>query len=53
MWYNLKRNKREGFMLYDMEKDPQQFTNLSEKAEYAAIKAKLFQRLRNRVENKN
>ena len=54
MWYpTSKRNKREGFMLYDMEKDPQQFTNLSEKAEYAAIKAKLFQRLRNRVENKN
>ena len=39
-------------LLYDMEKDPQQFTNLSEKAEYATIKAKLFQRLRNRVRDK-
>ncbi len=54
MWYPAgKRSKGEGFMLYDMEKDPRQFTNLAEKPGYAAIKAKLFKRLQNRVENKN
>ena len=52
MWYpTSKRTKTEGFMLYDMEKDPKQFTNLADDPRHAAIKAKLFKRLKERVKN--
>ena len=51
MWYPAsKRVKTEGFMLYDMEQDPKQFTNLAEDPAQAAIKAKLFKRLKQRLE---
>ena len=45
-----KRAQTEGFMLYDMEKDPKQFTNLAEDPAHAAIKDKLFKRLKQRLE---
>ena len=45
----LKR-QTEGFMLYDVEKDPKQFTNLAEDPAHAAIKDKLFKRLKQRLE---
>ena len=52
MWYPVaKRNKREAFMLYDMKKDPGQFTNLANDPKFAAVKAKLHRRLRARVES--
>ena len=51
MWYPAsKRAQTEGFMLYDMEKDPKQFTNLAEDPAHAAIKDKLFKRLKQRLE---
>ena len=35
MWYPpSKKQKQAGFMLYDMEDDPQQFNNLAEKLEF-------------------
>lgn len=53
MWYPASKcNKREGFMLYDMEKDPEQFTNLADDPAHAAIRAKLFKRLKERVESR-
>ena len=52
MWYTAsKRVKTEGFMLYDMEKDPKQFTNLADDPKFAGVKAKLHRRLRTRVES--
>ena len=52
MWYTAsKRFKTEGFMLYDMEKDPKQFTNLADDPKFAGVKAKLHRRLRTRVES--
>ena len=51
MWYPAsKRAQTEGFMLYDMEKDPKQFTNLAEDPAHAATKAKLFKHLKQRLE---
>ena len=51
MWYPAsKRAKKEGFMLYDMEKDPKQFTNLAYDPAHNATKMQLLQRLKERVE---
>ena len=51
MWYPAsKKNKREGFMLYDMEKDPEQYTNLADRPEYTAIRKQLHVRLLERIE---
>ena len=51
MWYpSSKKQKQEGFMLYDMEKDPSQFTNIASHAEYVSIKNRLHQRLQERIE---
>lgn len=36
-------------MLYDMENDPQQFTNLSGKTEYAGMEEDLRKRLEERI----
>jgi arylsulfatase A-like enzyme len=50
MWYpKTKRNKSEAFMLYDMEKDPRQFTNLANDPAHAAIKRQLHSRLQSRI----
>ena len=51
MWYppQKKKNKLEGFMLYDMEKDPRQHTNLAMKAEHSRVKIQLLERLQNRL----
>ena len=37
-------------MLYDMEKDPRQFTNLAGRPEYAEIEKQLRERLESRVQ---
>lgn len=51
MWYpSGKKQKQEGFMLYDMEKDPSQFTNLANDAEYASIQRRLHERLMQRID---
>ena len=50
MWYpKTKRNKSEAFMLYDMEKDPRQFTNLANNPAHVAIKRRLHSRLQSRI----
>ncbi len=51
MWYPARRkNKVEGFMLYDMEKDPQQFKNLAGDPKWVSIKEQLHERLLKRIE---
>ncbi len=51
MWYPpSSRHKEEGFMLYDMQRDPSQHKNLATAAEYAAIRKQLHQRLIKRIE---
>ena len=51
MWYpSSKKHKQEGFMLYDMEKDPEQYTNLAENPDYASIKMRLHERLLKRID---
>ena len=47
MWY--PKTKRKAFMLYDMEKDPRQFTNLANDPAHAAIKRQLHRRLQSRI----
>jgi hypothetical protein len=37
-------------MLYNMEQDPSQYTNLASDPEYASIKRQLHQRLMKRIE---
>ena len=51
MWYPAGKKDREGFMLYDMEKDPNQFTNLADLPEHAATRRTLHQRLLERIEH--
>jgi arylsulfatase A-like enzyme len=51
MWYPASRkHKQEGFMLYDMEKDPNQYTNLATNPKYASIKTQLHERLMKRIQ---
>ena len=51
MWYpTSKKHKQEGFMLYDMESDPEQFTNLAARPEFSSIRNELHQRLMERLE---
>ena len=51
MWYpESKKHKQEGSMLYDMEQDPSQYTNLADAPEYASIKTKLHERLMQRIQ---
>ena len=50
MWYPASRkHKQEGFMLYDLEKDPAQYTNLAEEPEFASIRIQLHKRLKKRI----
>ena len=50
MWYPASRKqKQEGFMLYDMAQDPHQFTNLADSADYATIRQQLHARLLQRI----
>jgi hypothetical protein len=37
-------------MLYDMEKDPEQYTNLAGNPDYASIKMRLHERLLKRID---
>lgn len=51
MWYPVSRkHKQEGVMLYDMEQDPSQYTNLATNSEYASIRGQLHERLIKRIE---
>lgn len=51
MWYPAtKKRKQEGFMLYDMEKDPSQYRNLADVADYASVRQQLHERLTKRIE---
>ena len=51
MWYPpSKKKQQEGFMLYDMDKDPEQYTNLAGDEEHASTRKKLHERLMKRVE---
>ena len=51
MWYPAsKKHKQEGSMLYDMETDPSQYTNLASAPEYVSIKTQLHKRLLQRIE---
>ncbi len=50
MWYpTSKKFKQAGFMLYDMETDPKQFTNLAADPKFATVKERLHQRLLERI----
>lgn len=49
MWYPARRNLPEGFMLYDMEHDPYQRTNLAARAEHADTVERLHAALKRRV----
>ncbi len=51
MWYPAdKKKKREaGFMLYDMEEDPEQYINLADNPEYASVRTRLHKRLMVRI----
>ena len=50
MHYPPKKQDPEAFMLYNMEKDPKQFTNLARHPEYAGKVKELRARLRERLE---
>lgn len=51
MWYpSTKKHKQDGFMLYDMKKDPAQHHNLATHPEYAGVKDRLQKRLKERIE---
>ncbi|GAB5402972.1 MAG: sulfatase [Aureliella sp.] len=50
MWYpKSKKNKRDSFMLYDLNNDPHQYTNLADLSEYAAVRKRLHRRLLTRI----
>ena len=51
MWYPAsKKQKQEAFMLYDMEKDPEQYTSLADDPNYASIGKRLHKRLLERID---
>ena len=51
MWYTAtKKQKREGFMLYDMHADPGQINNLAGNPRFKAIEHQLHERLTQRIE---
>lgn len=49
MYYPARKKDPEAYMLYDMEKDPKQFTNLAKNPEYAEKVKELHTRLMERV----
>jgi hypothetical protein len=49
MRYDSRKEGCSEFMLYDMEKDPKQFTNLAGRSEYAEIEKRLQTRLAARI----
>ncbi|MGB0415128.1 MAG: sulfatase [Coraliomargarita sp.] len=49
MWYPKKMGMAEGFMLYNLKKDPEQYTNLAMNPEYAVKKQELHERLQERI----
>ncbi|MEX0324305.1 MAG: sulfatase [Puniceicoccaceae bacterium] len=53
MWYPAVKNKKlkEGFMLYDLDKDPHQYKNLANSPEHKSIRKRLHSRLMGRIKN--
>lgn len=52
MWYPAsKKHDQPGFMLYDMQNDPGQHTNLADRTDYASVREQLHQRLMQRIED--
>ncbi|MEM9444505.1 MAG: sulfatase [Verrucomicrobiota bacterium] len=51
MWYPGNKKIEEGFTLYDMEKDPQQYSNLADLPEFSNQRKDLHLRLMERIEN--
>ena len=51
MWYPARRKDPQAAMLYNMDKDPEQFTNLVKNPEHAATVKKLHSRLMVRIKN--
>ena len=51
MWYPAKKKDPEAYMLFDMQKDPRQFTNLASHPEYAGKMKELHARLAERIQN--
>ncbi len=52
MWYPAsKKSKQAGFMLYDMQHDPKQFTNLAADPKFVSVKEQLHQRLMKRIDD--
>ncbi|VGO13428.1 Arylsulfatase [Pontiella desulfatans] len=51
MWYSATKKYEEGFMLFDMDKDPKQIRNLAANPEYAETRERLHQRLVERKES--
>lgn len=49
MWYPQRKKDAEAFMLFDMENDPHQFTNLADDPAHAPLVAKLHTRLKKRI----
>lgn|GEM_PF-5906707 len=49
MWYPKRKKDPEAAMLFDMEKDPKQFINLTNDPEHAGIVGKLHERLQVRI----
>lgn len=51
MWYPATKKYEEGFMLFDMDKDPKQIRNLAANPEHAETRERLHQRLVERKES--
>ena len=52
MWYpRTKKNQPEAFMLYDMQQDPEQYTNLAADPKYTSVRKRLHKRLLARIES--
>ncbi|MDG2125319.1 MAG: sulfatase [Verrucomicrobiales bacterium] len=49
MWYPAKKKNPEAFMLFDMQNDPGQFTNLASHPDHAPTRTRLHQHLTERV----
>lgn len=51
MWYPKKKGMAEGFMLYNLKKDQEQYNNLAANPAYAVKKQELHMRLQQRIHN--
>jgi arylsulfatase A-like enzyme len=51
MWYPADRRYPDGFMLYDMENDPEQYHNLAQSPKFENERERLHERLRERIKS--